>query len=321
MTTPTVGHRPTPKGATSTAASGSTGGLRSWSARHPVAAFLVLAFILAYPVMSVPILADHGVIADGWMPQVPGVDTERIASVLLVFLALVPAALWVTWAVDGAAGVRALVRRMCWWRIGARWGLLVLAGLPTLTTALALALGDNLKPVDLAPFLVTQMFGFLVNLFLINLWEETAWSGVVQTRLEERHGLVRAALLTAVPFALAHLPLHFIGEFSLGSLATALVSLLIVCTVVRLMIGVFLRATSHSILAVAVVHTTFNRSNNEEGLVAGLLEGDSRNLAGLLAVGVLTTAVAVVTRRRTGQALRLDPGSPATSPAPASTAP
>jgi hypothetical protein len=87
------------------------------------------------------------------------------------------------------------------------------------------------------------------------------------------------------------------------------------------MIGVFLRATSHSILAVAVVHTTFNRSNNEEGLVAGLLEGDSRNLAGLLAVVVLTAAVAVVTRRRPGQARRLDPGSLAAAPAPASTAP
>jgi uncharacterized protein len=297
-----------------TAASGWSGGLRAWTARHPVAAFLMLAASLAYPVMSVPILADHGVIPAGWMPQVPGVDTERIASVLLVFFGLLPAALWVTWAVDGAAGVRALVRRMVWWRIGARWWLLVLAGLPILTITLALALGDNPEPVDMTPFVVTQVFGLLVNLVLINVWEETAWSGLVQTRLEERHGLLRAALLTAAPFALAHLPLHFIGEFSLGSLVTALVSLLIVCALVRLMIGVFLRLTGHSILAVAVLHTTFNRSNNDEGLVAGLLEGDGRKLAGLLAVLVLTAAVAVATRRRPGRTLRLDPGSPATSP-------
>ena len=63
----------------------------------------------------------------------PGLDTERIASVLLVFVALLPAALWVTWAVDGPAGVRALVHRMFRWQIGARWWLMVLAGLPTLT--------------------------------------------------------------------------------------------------------------------------------------------------------------------------------------------
>ena len=41
--------------------------------------------------MALPVLADHGVIADGWMPVFPGLDAERIASVLLVFLALLPA--------------------------------------------------------------------------------------------------------------------------------------------------------------------------------------------------------------------------------------
>jgi hypothetical protein len=70
-------------------------------------------------------------------------DTERIASVLLVFVALLPAALWTTWAADGQTGVRALVSRMFRWQFGARWWILVLAGLPTLTVGLALLLGDT----------------------------------------------------------------------------------------------------------------------------------------------------------------------------------
>ena len=69
------------------------GRLRSWSARHPITAFLALTFALAYPVMALPVLADHGVIAGGWMSLFPGLDAERIASVLLVFLALLPATL------------------------------------------------------------------------------------------------------------------------------------------------------------------------------------------------------------------------------------
>lgn len=177
-------------------------GLRAWSTRHPVTTFLVLAFAIAYPVMSVPILADHGVIPGGWLPNLPGLDTERIASVLLVFVALLRLALWTTWGADGPPEVRVLVHRMFRWRIGSRWWLFVLAGLPTLTLGLALLLGDTFKPVDVAPFVITQLMGLLVNLVLINMWEETAWSGVVQTRLERRHGLVTAALLTAVPFAL-----------------------------------------------------------------------------------------------------------------------
>ena len=189
-------------------------GLRAWAARRPVGAFLILAFAVAGPVMALPVLADHGIIPGGWMPQGPGLSTERIASVLLVFLALLPAAIWVTWAADGPAGVRTLLSRMFRWRIGIGWWLLVLAGLPALTLVFALLLGDALKPVDMAPFVAGQVLGLLVNLLLINLWEETAWSGVVQTRLEQRHGPVRAALLTAIPFAVAHLPLHFIGNFT-----------------------------------------------------------------------------------------------------------
>ena len=82
-------------------------------ARHPVTAFLLLAFGLAYPVMALPVLADHGVIADGWMSVFPGLDAERIASVLLVFLALLPATLVVTWAADGRDGLRDLREPRC----------------------------------------------------------------------------------------------------------------------------------------------------------------------------------------------------------------
>ena len=285
------------------------GAVRAWAARRPVAAFLVLAFAIAYPLMSLPVLADHGVIPSGWMPQLPGVDTERIASVLLVFGALLPASIVVTWAADGRAGVQALVSRMFQWRIGVGWWLLVLAGLPTLTLVFALLLSDTPQPVETAPFLTRQLAGLLVNLILINIWEETAWSGVVQSRLQQRHGTVIAAVLTAIPFALAHMPLHFIGDFTPGSLLTALITLLIICTLVRLMIGVFLRGTHGSILAVALLHTMFNRSNNDEGLVAGLLQGDGRKLAGLLAVLILTATIAYVSRRLNRPA-RTDRDSP-----------
>jgi uncharacterized protein len=280
------------------------GGLRGWATRRPVISFLVLLFTLAYPVMSLPVLAAHGVIPDGWMPRLPGLDTERIAAAMLVFLALLPTTFLVTWAADGRPGVLRLVRRMFRWRIGARWWLIVLAGLPTLTMALALLLGDHLTPVDVLPFTITQTLGFLVNLLLINLWEETGWAGFVQTRLERRHSLPIAAILTAIPFALIHMPLHFIGDFTLESLATALVTLLIVSILVRLLLGVVLRGTRDSILAVAVVHTVFNRSNNDEGLVAGLLEGQAHGLAGLLAVILLTTTVAIIARHRLNRAYR-----------------
>jgi membrane protease YdiL (CAAX protease family) len=124
------------------------------------------------------------------------------------------------------------------------------------------------------------------------------WAGLVQTRLARKYGLVAAALLTAVPFALVHMPLHFMGDFSLASLTSALAPLLIVCTLVRLLLGTVLDATGGSVLAAALTHTMFNRSNNEEGIIAGLIEGNARKLAGSLAVIVLAVVLSLITGRR-----------------------
>jgi len=285
-----------------------------------VAAFLVMVFALAYPVMSLPALAEHGVIPGGWMPRLPGVDTERIAAFLLVFVALLPTTLFMTWAVDGPAGLRVLIRRLFRWRIGAWWWLLVLLGLPTLTMTFALLMGDTFTPVEVLSFAAVQVAGLLVNLVLINLWEEAAWAGFVQTRLERRQSLGVAAILTAIPFALVHMPLHVIGDFSLGSLAATLLALLVISILVRLLIGVVLRGARDSILAVALVHTAFNRSNNDEGVVAGLLEGQARGPAGLLAVVVLATTVAIIARRRLSRSHRLAP-SPDADPSTAAALP
>ena len=48
----------------------------------------------------------------------------------------------------------------------------------------------------------------------------------------------------------------------------------------------------------------FNRSNNDEGVVAGLLEGQAHGLAGLFAVILLATTVAIIARHRLNRAYR-----------------
>jgi membrane protease YdiL (CAAX protease family) len=288
---------------------GITEGIRAWVARYPVAAFLGILFSIAYPVMALPVLADHGVIPGGWLPGALGMNAERFASVLLIFVALIPTTLLVTWAAEGQPGIRSLLRRMAQWRFGAQWWALVLLGLPALTITFAVLLGDTLRPVDAASLVLEQVIGLVIGFLLVNLWEEAGWAGFVQTRLERRHGLVFAAILTAVPFALIHMPLHFIGDFSLDSLISAMVVLLVVCVFIRLLIGVFLRRTRGSILAVALLHTVFNKSNNGDGIVAALVEGNARGSAALLATIVLTIAIAISARRRLSRASRMALGT------------
>jgi len=282
-------------------------GFRAWAARRPVTAFHVLLFGLGYPIMALPILAHRGVLPGGDLPARIGLDTERAAALLMTLGVMLPAVLWVTWAAEGRDGLRALGARMVRWRIGAVWWAVVLAGLPLLTLAIARLLGATPRTIDdPAAWAVGQLGGLLAGFLIINLWEESSWAGFVQTRLERRHSLGVAALLTAVPFALIHMPLQMIGPFTLGSLGIAFALILLIGSMVRLLIGVFLRATGDSLLAAGLLHSVFNRSNNNDGLVASLVEGDERQMAAFLATIALLVAVAAVKRRRLGRAARLE---------------
>ena len=96
-------------------------GLRGWVARRPLTGFLVIVLGLSWLLLSIPVLAFHGVIPGANLP----VEVFALAATLLILL---PTALWVTSITDGRAGVRALFARVFRWRFGiGRW-LVVLFG-------------------------------------------------------------------------------------------------------------------------------------------------------------------------------------------------
>jgi membrane protease YdiL (CAAX protease family) len=254
--------------------------------------------------MGVLVLAVHDVIPGGGLVARLPVPPDQLAGLLLTVGALLPASLYVTWAVDGRAGLRRLLSRMVRWRVGVSWWLAVLIGLPVLTVGIALLLGDTARSVDPVELVVSQLGLLAVNFALVNIWEETAWVGVFQSRLERRHNVFVAALLTAVPFGFAHWPLAFLGEVTVGSATVALVAYLALGVIFRPMLGVFLRGTRDSVLLVALLHSVFNRTNNDNGIAAGLLDGGGQRLAVLIAAIALTGATALVIRRRLGRAER-----------------
>jgi uncharacterized protein len=45
-------------------------------------------------------------------------------------------------------------------------------------------LGGSLESIDPVGLFWDQLRLLLINFILVNLWEETAWAGVMQTRLE-----------------------------------------------------------------------------------------------------------------------------------------
>ena len=282
---------------TRTAAAGplpSGGGFRGWTARHPLTAFAAIVFPLGWVLLGVPALAHHGVLPGGELPL------EMFALALTV-LVMLPAAVWVVSVTEGRHGVRALFARTFRWRFPVGWWVFVLLGMPVVSLAVGAALGRSLETSDLASVLASGVLtGFLLPLVLVNLWEETVWAGFVQTRLEARHGLLRGALITAVGFAGIHLPMIFAADLSASTLLESFGFLVVAAVVFRLLAGVLMRGAAGSVLAVAVLHASWNASSGADGVVDELLSGGQPVLIAVLALVLLTAAAIAVVRPRLG---------------------
>ncbi len=206
----------------------------------------------------------------------------------------------------GRRVVRQLFRQILRWRVGIGWWMVAIVALPMLTVITAVLLGD----VSVLPsrnVLWREVLGILVAWLLINLWEEAAWAGFLQTRLERRHNFFLAAFLTGIPFAAIHMPLQVItGEVRTAidfAVGFALLGVLVIF--VRSLFGMVLRGAANSLLLVALTHAMFNRSNNTDGIAADILGGgDNRQIAALLATVVLAIALGLILRKKLSRAYR-----------------
>jgi membrane protease YdiL (CAAX protease family) len=250
--------------------------IRRFARRHPVTTFSISAFGLGWP-----LLAAYTILGPTWLGP------------LFTYGALIGSALLVTALVDGASGVRRLLLRLLQWRFGVgRWAVVVVA-MPALTLGVAAVTGTLHAPATGwgATAWAYVFATFVSGALAVNLAEEAAWSGFVQTRLAARHGLFKGALLTAPLFAAMHLPLQFAAGWTWPDVAGGVVALLVVAPFFRYLMGDLLTSTGGSLLATGVAHASFNASN-ELGLVGGW--------QALPALALLVGALAVARRMRGG---------------------
>src|SRR5215211_870853 len=171
--------------------------------QRPLATFLLLALGSVYMLSVIPILMQYDVIPGKGFPSLLCLDMERFSAAVLTML-LFGSALLVTYLDGGRRAVRQLFRRILRWRVGIGWWLTASLGLPLLTVLIAVLFGDT-AVLPGGSVLWRELLGLLVAWLLINLWEEAAWAGFLQTRLERRHNFFLAALLTGIPFAVIHM--------------------------------------------------------------------------------------------------------------------
>jgi uncharacterized protein len=255
---------------TSLASSTVRASVRRFARRHPIAAFSISAFGLGWPLLGAYTLSGIT-----WLGPV------------FTYGALLGSTLVVTTLIDGSSGVRRLLLRLLQWRFGiGRWVVVVVA-LPALTLGVAAVTGTLHAPsAGWGDMAWTYLFAtFVSGALAVNLAEETAWSGFVQTRLAARHGVLRGALLTAPLFAAMHLPLQFAPGWTWDGVAGGTVALLVLAPFFRYLMGDLLASTGGSLLATGVAHASFNAAN-DLGLVG--------NWQALPALALLVGALAAV---------------------------
>jgi membrane protease YdiL (CAAX protease family) len=224
--------------------------------RHPVASFLVWSFPVGQAIAFQPVLAHAWYGVD--LPTAPfGVGANLVGLLL--------PALVITRVVDGRAGVRALWKRAVRVQVPLRWYGLALVVVPMATTATAVAL---LGPPEgtgwvLASALAAGLLVQLLVVFLTTNWaEEVAWTGFVQTRLQDRHGPVRAAVATGPLFALQHVSLAY-GNGWLGGMVV-LVFITATAVPFRFLQGWVANRTG-SLFVVGLVHAAGNATTDGSG--------------------------------------------------------
>jgi membrane protease YdiL (CAAX protease family) len=284
MTTPAATPQPAPHSV-----------LRRLVVRHPVATFLVMVYAINTAVALSPLLTRRDILPFGLAPY---------DSLGHIFGVALPAFIVVA-ATSGKTGVRDLASRSLRWRVGVRWYLVALFGMPVAVVLCASAI-FGLAPlnalVEKWQLLLTVVLPQLVLLILFfNLAEEVGWTGFLQARLQERHGPLKASVIVTLPFALFHLP-GWMVEFGLGfsqlHLALLLTGIFGISQLFgRVVIMWLYNNTEFSVLLVGMFHSSFNVTTSAFGPFIPVPAGSTFLIAAPV-VALAAVLIAVFTRGR-----------------------
>ena len=268
-----------------------TATLRTWSRQHPLFAFVLLTFVLAWSVwLTVGLLAPAVTTA----LILPGAWAPTIAALALTALG------------DGRAGVRHLLRGLRRWRVAPQWYLVASLG-PTLVALIALGLhrllggtGPSLAAVaarfGLPPDQAHLLVVLLPLIFLLTIVasgaiaEELGWRGYAQPRLQARLGPARAGLVIGVIWSLWHLPLFVVLPSATGDIPLGWFLPLV--TGWGVLFGWLYNRTGGSTLLCILFHAGMNFVTGALGLVT--VSGEPALMAlfvGLMGIAALVTFV------------------------------
>lgn len=140
-------------------------------------------------------------------------DTLRAVGVFSLGAGPLLAALIVTAATKGRAGLAAIWRSLTDVRVGWKW-VLVALGLPLLFAAVSVLLGLLSGQISLADYAPALPFSLLLPYFVFTfiftgVWEEVGWRGFALPRLQKHFTAEKASWILGPLWALWHAPVNY----------------------------------------------------------------------------------------------------------------
>jgi uncharacterized protein len=273
-------------------------GIKALLARHPLVFFFVLAYAGTWLFELPYVLSEFGA---GLLPtKSPVLPWTPPVS---VFMGPFLAAFVMTGVTEGRAGVRRLLRRFVLWRVGFRWYLFALVGIPVIAVLSVVVIPGVLGSFQglgaLAPLSVLGVYVYV--LFLGGaLGEEPGWRGFALPRLQSLHGPLVGTLILGPLWGLWHLPL-FLTPWNVLS-AFNVVVFVLTTTCLAIMYTWVFNNTKGSVLMAILIHASFN--GFVTGILGPLFPAPVLEDYGLLPIlggfGALAVVLVALTRGRLG---------------------
>ena len=270
-------------------------------ASHPLVAFFVMAYAFSWIVWSPWVLGEDGA---GLLP----INISQTASGYLNATAILAgptlSAFIMTATTEGRAGVRRLLGRLVLWRVGLRWYLFALIGVPLImlvgTMVYSMEL-PNLAALGGPSYLLSYLASFaLVTVLGGPLLEEVGWRGFALARMERLHGPLLASLILGVLWALWHLPEFLVPSWAASSGGGGIVGIAmftLTAITFTIVISWVFNKTRASVLLAILVHSSIDTFTLPLAAIFPAWAISSA-LPFIIGFGMISVVLIVVTRGR-----------------------
>jgi membrane protease YdiL (CAAX protease family) len=270
-------------------------------ARYPLTSFFVMAYAFSWIVWSPWVLGKDGA---GVLPiQIPQTVVGYLNATAILCGPTV-AALIMTGTIEGRAGVRTLLGRLVLWRVGIRWYLFALVGVPLIMVVGTMIYSGELPKLGALgglSFLPSYLLSFLLVVVLGGpLFEEIGWRGFALPRMEGLHGPLLASLILGVLWALWHLPEFLVPSWAAssgGGGITGIILFTLTALTFTFVITWVFNNTRASILIAILVHASIDTFSETLGAIFPA-KAVASAFPMMIGFGVLAVVLIVLTRGR-----------------------